>query len=468
MSSSPNPKPFRKTVGFRLTAWYSAIFIFSAILLFGFSYFYISASLKKQEHRAISAELKQLASLYAMGGLDYVERKVTAHRKFERDKPFLVRIGGPNNETQLLILPAQWMEFDIKQLERISCENGVTWTSLHGKNGKTALELATIRLPDQSILQVGKSVLERWKILEHFRRYFLLILAPLVVLGLAGGSLVAFRALRPIRHIITAVRSATLGKMDTRVASTGTNDELGELITLFNEMLNRIEMLIEAMRDSLDNVAHDLRTPMTRLRGIAEMALRSNQSVEECREALAECIEESEHILKMLDALMDISEAQMGAMKLNCERIDIGDVVNHIGEVYGYIAEDRGISLNIRSPKGIWVYADSTRLYQVISNLLENALKYTPRGGSIDVDAAADHNEIVIAVKDTGIGIPEEELSRIWDRSYRGDQSRSQSGLGLGLSLVKALVEAHNGRVSVSSRPGKGSTFTICLPAAKP
>lgn len=468
MSSSPNSKPLRKTIGFRLTAWYSTIFLFSAILLFGFSYFYISISLKKQDRRAISAQLKQLASLYAVGGLDYVERNVTAPRKFEQEKPFLVRIGNPKNETQLLILPTQWMEFDIKRLESISGKNGVTWTSLRSKNGKTAFELATTRLPDQSILQVGKGVRDRWKILEHFRRYFLLILAPLVVIALAGGSLVAFRALRPIRHIITAVRSATLGKMDTRVASTGTDDELGELVTLFNEMLNRIETLIEAMRDALDNVAHDLRTPMTRLRGIAELALRSDKNPEGCREALVKCMEESEHILKMLDALMDISEAQMGAMKLNCERIDIGDVVNHIGDVYGYIAEDRGVSLNIRAPKGIWAHADPTRLYQVISNLLENALKYTPRNGSIDVDAAADENEIVIAVKDTGIGIPEEELPRIWDRSYRGDQSRSQSGLGLGLSLVKALVEAHNGRVCVSSRPGKGSTFTICLPAAEP
>jgi len=466
MSSRPNRRTFRKTVGFRLTAWYSSIFILSAVLLFSFSYFNISSSLRKQDQKAIDSELKELASLYEMGGMDFVERKVTVHKKFEKEKPFLVRIGGPSDETLLLILPNQWMEFDIKELAQIPSGTDITWTALRNQSGKKTLEVCTIRLPDHHVLQVGKGMEDRERILDHFRRNFLFITAPLIVLAVAGGTFVAFRALRPIRHIIRAVRSAISGKMDARVPSTGTDDEMGELVTLFNEMLTRIEVLIRAMRDSLDNVAHDLRTPMTRLRGVAEIALRSDEGPDACREALAECIEESERILKMLNTLMDISEAQTGAMKLELEPINICNILKDIGEGYHYIGEDRGISLQIQCEQNLLVMADPTRVYQIMSNLIENALKYTAPGGRIDIEASARANEILVAVRDTGVGISQEDLPRIWNRSFRCDQSRSQPGLGLGLSLVKAFVDAHKGRTEVSSQPGKGSTFTIALPAA--
>ena len=466
MFSRSNRKAFRKTIGFRLAFWYSGMFIFSSVLLFGISYFNISSSLMKQDQGAIESELKELVSLYEMGGMDFIERKLTVHRKFEKEQPFLVRIGSPANETLLLILPDQWMEFDIKQLEQISSDTSITWTPLRDRNGKNAFEVGSIRLPDGRVLQVGKGVEDGERILVHFRTSFLLITAPLIVLAFAGGAFIAFRALRPIRHIISAVRSAASGRMDTRVPSTGPDDELGELVTLFNQMLKRIETLIKGMRDSLDNVAHDVRTPMTRLRGIAEIALRSDEGVGSCREALAECIEESERILKMLNTLMDISEAETGAMKLELQRVSVCNVLKNTVEVYNCIAEDRGISLQTRCDGDLWSMADPTRLYQIISNLLENALKYTARGGSIDIEAKAKDNEVLVAVRDTGIGIGEKDLPRIWDRSYRCDQSRSQSGLGLGLSLVKAFVKAHKGHVEVSSQPGKGSTFIITLPAA--
>jgi signal transduction histidine kinase len=253
--------------------------------------------------------------------------------------------------------------------------------------------------------------------------------------------------------------------MDTRVQSPQTGDELDELATLFNGMLEKIEALINGMRDSLDNVAHDLRTPMTRLRGIAEIALRSDQNLEICREALADCVEESERILTMLNTLMDISEAETGAMKLDLESMNVSALIEGVAELYRYVAEDKGILIHTKASNDLCLTADPNRMRQILANLLDNAIKYTPTGGRIDMEAHHRGEKIIILVKDTGIGIYPEELPRIWDRLYRGDQSRSQKGLGLGLSLVKAIVRAHKGQIEVLSEPGKGSNFIISLPS---
>jgi len=460
-----SPNNLRKTVGFRLTVWYSGIFIFSSLLLFVLAYFLLSSSLNKQNHEAIQQKLKELSALFESGGIEFLERGITIEKKFEKKITFFIRVAGRGNKTLLLILPYQWAEFDIKKLGKTTSNTHITWTRLRGKKNKIVLEVASIRLNNDYMLQVGKNTEDRERILKHFRDIFAAVMIPLILLGLTGGTFLAFRALRPIRHLITTIRSIDTGRMAARVPSPQTGDELEELVGLFNDMVEKIEALINGMRDSLDNVAHDLRTPMTRLRGFAEMALQSDQNVEACREALADCLEESERILKMLNTLMDISEAETGVMKLNREVVDISALVERVLDMYRHVAEEKSIDIHPTIPVGLCVTADHARLSQVLANLLDNAIKYTPHVGRIYIEANQLQQKIVISVRDSGIGISQEELPRIWDRLYRGDQSRSEKGLGLGLSMVRAIVRAHKGRVEVFSEPGKGSTFTIYLPA---
>ncbi len=458
-------KQLRKKVGFRLTVWYSSIFILSALLLFALAYFLLSSSLIKHDHEAIQLRLDELSALYQTAGRELLEREVTIEKKFEKKIPFFIRLAGRDNKTLFLYIPYQWVEFDIKKLERMTPNTDMTWTRLPGKNNRNVLEVASIRLSNDYLLQVGKSTEDREKILRHFREIFTAVMVPLILSGFAGGAFLAFRALRPIRHLISTVRSLGPGRMDARVPSPKTDDELDELATLFNGMLEKIETLINGMRDSLDNVAHDLRTPITRLQGSAEMALQSDQNLETCKESLADCIEESERILTMLNTLMDISEAETGVMKLDLKRVNVSSMMGDVIELYRYVAEDKGVFLHTTASNDLSLTADPNRMRQILANLLDNAIKYTPNGGRIDMEADRRGQKIVILVKDTGIGIHPEELSRIWDRLYRCDQSRSQKGLGLGLSLVKAIVQAHKGQVEVFSEPGKGSTFSISLPS---
>ena len=194
------------------------------------------------------------------------------------------------------------------------------------------------------------------------------------------------------------------------------------------------------------------------------MALRTEVGVDSCREALADCIEESDRMLRMLNTLMDISEAESGAMTLDLEEVKGCDLIGEVLELYRYVAEDKGVGIGTACPQELHLLADPMRLRQALGNLVDNAIKYTPRGGRVEVTARLEEGRVVVAVSDTGIGMGPEELPRIWDRLYRSDRSRSQRGLGLGLSLVKAIVEAHKGEVRVSSERGKGSVFTLSFP----
>jgi signal transduction histidine kinase len=458
-------KHLRKTVSFKLTVWYSGIFILSFLLLFLLAYFLLSSSLNRQDKEAIQLKLKELLALYQTGGIELLEREVSIEKKFEKKNSFFIRLAGPENKTLFLLIPYQWAQFDIKKLERATFHTNTTWIRLLARNNRDVLEIASARLTDDYLLQTGRSTEDREKILRRFREVFVAVMAPLILFGFLGGAFLGIRALKPIRNLIDTVRSVRVGRLDARVPSPQTGDELEELATLFNGMLEQIEILIRAMRGSLDNIAHDLRTPMTRLRGIAERALQSGQEAEACQEALVDCIGESEQILTMLNTLMDISEAETGVMKLDKEVVNIHALMDRVFEMYRYVAEEKNIHIRLNVVDGLRVNVDPTRMSQVLANLLDNAIKYTPHGGLIELEAYGQENQVVITYKDSGIGIAQEELPRIWDRLYRGDQSRSQKGLGLGLSLVKAIVQAHRGRVDVGSEPGKGSTFRIYLPA---
>jgi len=431
----------RRAFRFRLGAWYAMLFLAAGALLLAGTYLLLSDALRQRDRERVTAALEKYIGEYARGGPEALRDAVATDGLAGRNEGVVVRLTGPGGAAVFASVPSQWQASE--------------------------LEIASARLPEGVLFEVGKSSEARADILRRFRARAALAFAAVLALALAGGAIATRSALAPVRRLADVLAQIVrTGKPSARVLVRGDGDPLDELGRLANEMLDRIEGLVAGMKDSLDHVAHDLRTPLQRLRATAETALRADQGAEAARAALVACIEECDRVASMLTTLMDISEAETGAMTLRPERLDVSTLLRETAELYEHVAEDAGVELAVQETAGLEVPGDRARLRQALANLVDNALKYTPRGGHVCLRAHGEDDRVVFECADDGPGIPGAEQPRIWERLYRGEQSRASKGLGLGLSLVRSIARAHGGEATVESREGGGATFRLELPAS--
>ncbi len=320
------------------------------------------------------------------------------------------------------------------------------------------------------LLQVGAPLTLRNTALNQSLRIILWLLPSGVVMALFLGWWIAGRVLMPLEALGAAARDMGISQLHRRLPLTGTGDELDKLATTFNDLFCRLEKAVGQMKEFTASISHELRTPLTALRGEAEVALANARSVDDYRRVLESQLEEFGKLSQMIGQMLTLARAEAGQITLARQNVNLSDLVRSLVEQMEVVATNRSITLTAGSEGEITVIGDSGWLERVVLNLLDNAIKFTPEGGRVELKVRSQPGVAVMEVRDNGIGIGPEALPHIFERFYRGDPSRSKEpdGAGLGLSLVEWIVSAHHGTISAESQPDEGSLFRVVLPLASP
>jgi heavy metal sensor kinase len=317
-------------------------------------------------------------------------------------------------------------------------------------------------------LAIGRALDYNDRVLNDFtRNYLALVPLEIVLSGLLGWFL-AGRALRPVNSVAEAAQQITHSSLHMQIPQRHAGDELDRLIEAFNHMMTRLNRSFEQIRQFSTDVSHELRTPLTVVRGQLEVAMFTAKTVEQYREAMADALEGVDRLSNIVRALLMLSQAESGQLVLQKSNLDLAELVRDLTDQHQIPAEAQGVRLVAELPAGCIIHADRIQIERLVSNLLGNAIKYTPSGGRVSVRLEGDADRVKLIVEDTGVGIAPDHLPHIFDRFYRVPSPDPDKGLGLGLSFVAWIVKAHGGTVEVRSDLDRGTCFVVTLPAQCP
>lgn len=456
------------TLAFRLTLWYAAIFILTAATAFALIYVFIDSAFQERIDQDLLAQSREFESIYAMEGIEMLQRTAVLQVQNAGEKKMFFRLFYTSGVVFASSSMSYWRHVGINRHAVIGVLNGIDpyYTTLLEPGDQRRLRIIYTRIGSRMILQLGYFPENEERLLQSFKRVFIVTMTVLLMTAVIVGWFMARRALSGVATLTRTARQISKDDLESRVPVARRHDEIDSLAVTFNHMLDRIQSMVTATQQMNDNIAHDLRSPITRIRGLAEITLLNAEHIEEFVQMAASTIEECDRLLDMINTMLTISRTESGISSITREKVDFTAMVRDACELFKVSAEDRQLRLENHVEDGIHVHGDSQLLQRMVSNLIDNAIKYTDSGGDIVVELSNNQNGLIhLCVSDTGIGIPEKDRDRIYQRFFRGDLSRSQAGSGLGLSLVRAIVTAHEGDLSMDSALGKGSTFSVWLPA---
>lgn len=448
------PLLFRTNV-FRLTLGYMALFALSVGALSAFIYWATLGYLDSQTNATIEAEINGLREQYerrSLNGLrEVIEERVARDREGRSYYLLADAIGRPLAGN----VPYWPVGVDDARGQ---------WVDFVQRDSDTPVRAMLLRVGPGLRLLVGRDIRELTAIRQTLRRASFYGITLTLGLALVGGVLLAVSAERRLAEINRTTRQIIAGDLTRRAPHKGTNDEHDELAQNINAMLDQIESLLTGMRHVGDSVAHDLRGPITRLRNRLETVAAAEAPR---REDLADCIAQLDQVLATFNALLRIARVESGAYRSAFTTVDLEPIVRDVGELYQATAEERHVTLRCEARPGVEVFGDRELLAQMLTNLVDNAIKYTPEGGVVTVGLERRGDAAQLRVADTGPGVPEADRGRVLQRFARLDQARSQPGNGLGLALVNAVTSQHHGRLTLGDN-SPGLVVTIELPALTP
>lgn len=457
---------FLGTLAFRLALWYTIIFTVSSIAAISVCYIMIVSVVKDITDTNLREEFKEFAGIYDKDGIEGVITKLEKEALEEDLTAECFRLLTSDGDIVASTDMNAWNNIGPSKVALKELREGKDHylESLSLSNREDRVRLIYSNICDGYVFQYGKSLQEESKFIAVFERIFMVALAIMMLIAAMAGWFMSRKALRGVEEITQTTIEIKGGSLEKRVAVKSRGYEIETLALTFNEMLDHIETLIREMRQLTDNIAHDLRNRITSLRLRAELALISDPPKENLESVTSLTIEECDSLLQMINSMLDLVEADSGALKLELEDIKISRLIMDAVEIFEPLAEEKRIEIINEVPIGLTVKADRQGLQRIVANLLDNAIKYTPENGEVRLSASSKNGMVEILIADSGIGISKNDLHKIFKRYYRSDKSRSTKGIGLGLSLARAIARACHGDVSVVSSLDQGSSFTITLP----
>jgi len=465
-----------KTIKFRMTLWYVVIL---GIILSSFSFF-LYFTLADSLYKGVDNKIRTMAEIVAssarspfeagtsIADLDQVMTDQFGIRPLGRFIQILDesgRVGDRSTNLRDVQIP-----ISVQTLKAAS-KGAITFETVRVM-GKYPLRVVTIPISENGkmagIVQVGSS-LEGVEDALHQLLLILLIAVPAALLvASAGGLFLANKALRPVDAITQIARRIGSGDLSQRIRIKRANDELGRLASTFNEMIAKLEKSFRQVKRFTADASHELKTPLTILRGEVEVGLKKKRGLKEYQRILASNLEEISRMSRIVEDLLTLSRADMGELTMEREEIELSTLAREVWEDLQMMAKKKRVQLKFMDDGFTRVEGDPLFLRQLILNITENGLKYTPAGGEVALKVKGDRDQGVVRlfVSDTGVGIPQKDLKRVFDRFFRVDTARSREtgGTGLGLSICQWIAHAHEGQIAVESTVGKGSTFTVTLP----
>ena len=464
-----------KSIRARLTLWYTVVSTVLVLLLGVSAYELLSYSLSREVDAALQGVASTLVER-ARGGkaVPSVPDVDDLFRRFFGFSPWdrYYRMLDPRGQREPQQQPDRTPEITLSRQAMDNASHGISTFETVQEPGHYPIRLLTAPVMEAgrmvNLIQVGMSL--RNSMETRFR--FLLTVAALFPMGLvlagSGGWLLARRAFRPVDQMVAAAQRIGAEHLAERLEETGAGDELDRLAGTLNRMLGRLDASFNQVRQFSADASHELQTPLTILKGELEVALRSPRTQEEYQATLKSILEEVDRIAHLVDSLLLLQRAEVGALRMDRRPVDLSEIVEEVFWRLKVVADSRKQDLMMEIPEPVVVPGDRERLRRLLLNLVDNAVKYTGPGGRITISLGREAAQAMLVVSDTGLGIPGDEAERIFQPFYRSPGARdlSEKGAGLGLSIVRSIARAHGGEVEVSSEPGRGSTFTVLLPLA--
>ena len=458
---------------FRLMVWYAgvltAVFVLLGVLMYGGLRLFLEQSLSHDQMRRAQQIAETLLAKMNETGEAHVVNEINAWFAPETNDRF-IRITRADGSVFYISQNPKDVSFDASEVPPLGAKPGQTFWWRIVTSGDKRLLIAAV--PCQSdggqfyVVEVGASLAPVDAVLQHLVLMLGLALAVMVIVAAVGGYFLIGRALAPVDRISRSAEQITLHNLADRLPVAQTGDELQRLSLSLNNMIARLEDAFQHNRRFIADASHELRTPLTIMRGELESIVDQTQAESEVQRTAASVLEEVERLTRIVEGLFAVSRLDAGEAQKECVAFDLAGLTTSTAEQMCLLAEDKGISVSCDAAREVTVEGDRARMKQVVVNLLDNAIKYTPAGGAVRLSVKAAGNKALLEVEDNGIGIPADAQPHIFERFFRVDKARSREmgGAGLGLSIVKSICAAHGGQVDFQSTEGKGSRFKVELP----